>query len=75
MARVLSGIRSGLFVALPQKAQYRLSFVRCPYCDPDGLGTAERWAEFERKVTDPRVLALLGLDADTSAESVGGDDD
>ena len=75
LARVLSGIRSGLFVALPQKAQYRLSFVRCPYCDPDGLGTAERWAEFERKVTDPRVLALLGLDADTSAESAGGDDD
>lgn len=70
MARVIDGIRSGLYVGRPEKAQYRLSFVSCPYCDPDGLGTAERWAEFERKTADPRVAALLGLD-----DSEAGDDD
>jgi len=62
LGQVVDGIRSALFVGRPEKAQYRLSFVRCPYCDPDGLGTADRWAEFERKVHDPRVAALLGLD-------------
>ncbi len=76
LTRVLDGIRSGLFVARPEKAQYRLSFVRCPYCDPDGLGTAERWTEFERKSADPRVIALLGLgdDADAAPVEGGGDD-
>ncbi len=74
MARVVEGIRSGLYVGRPAKAQYRLSFVTCPYCDPDGLGTAERWAEFERKSADPRVAALLGLDGD-DGEPQGGSDD
>ena len=69
LARVLDGIRSGLFVGRPEKSQFRLSFVKCPYCDPDGLGTAERWAEFDRKSSDPRVAALLG----TTDEEVGDD--
>lgn len=69
LARVLDGIRSGLFVGRTEKSQYRLSFVKCPYCDPDGLGTAERWAEFDRKSSDPRVAALLG-----TADEEAGDD-
>ncbi len=60
--RILAGIRSGLFVALPEKSQFRLSFTKCEYCDPDHLGTSELWTEFERKLADPRVTALLGLD-------------
>lgn len=64
LAAIAHGIRSRLFVALPQKAQYRLSFNRCPWCDPDDMGTAERWEEFERKQHDPRVAALLGLTDD-----------
>ena len=61
LEHVLDGIRSGVFVARPEKSQFRLSFVPCEYCDPDHLGTAPRWEEFERKQADPRVAALLGL--------------
>ena len=68
VAHVLAGIRSGLFIALPGKSQFKLSFTQCEYCDPDNLGTAELWAEFERKAADPRVMALLGL-----AEATEGD--
>ncbi len=60
LQRILDGIRSGVFVARPEKSQFRLSFVPCEYCDPDHLGTAERWSEFERKAADPRVADLLG---------------
>ena len=61
LQHILDGIRSGVFVARPEKSQFRLSFVPCEYCDPDHLGTAERWTEFERKMADPRVAAMLGL--------------
>lgn len=64
LAHVVGGIRSGLFLARPEKSQFRLSFVKCPYCDPDGLGTAERWAEFDRKQSDPRVRALFATEAE-----------
>ncbi|MEI7548189.1 MAG: PD-(D/E)XK nuclease family protein, partial [Actinomycetota bacterium] len=76
LARILDGISSGLFVALPQKSQYQLSFTPCEYCDPDHLGTAERWAQFERKLADPRVSALLGsfIDMDDANEGRLGDD-
>jgi hypothetical protein len=58
---IISGIRSGLFVARPEKSQFKLSFTPCEYCDPDHLGTADAWRRFERKLADPRVAALLGL--------------
>ena len=68
LARVVGHIRSGLFVALPEKSQFRRSWVSCPYCDPDHLGTAEKWTEFERKARDPRVAELI-------ATLAGSDDD
>ncbi|MDO8391213.1 MAG: PD-(D/E)XK nuclease family protein [Actinomycetota bacterium] len=74
IAHVLDGIRSGLFIALPGKSQFKLSFTQCEYCDPDNLGTAEQWAEFERKAADPRVLALLGLADDHDTVGGGSDD-
>jgi ATP-dependent helicase/nuclease subunit B len=68
LQRVLDGIRSGVFVARPEKSQFRFSFVPCEYCDPDHLGTAERWTQFERKLADPRVAALLGLLAEEPSD-------
>ena len=67
LQHIINGIRSGVFVARPEKSQFRLSFVSCEYCDPDHLGTAERWTQFERKLADPRVAALLGI-ADDAQE-------
>ncbi len=57
---VSEGIRSGLFIARPEKSQFRRAgYVVCEYCDPDHLGTAELWAEFERKQHDPRLQPVL----------------
>lgn len=59
---IAAGIRSGLFIARPEKSQFRLAgWVSCDYCDPDHLGTAELWNEFERKQHDPRLLPVLGV--------------
>ncbi|HQZ33443.1 MAG TPA: PD-(D/E)XK nuclease family protein [Ilumatobacteraceae bacterium] len=68
LQHIIGGIRSGVFVARPEKSQFRVGYVKCEYCDPDHLGTAQRWTEFERKQADPRVNALLGL-ADDDLES------
>jgi len=73
LQHIVDGIRSGVFVARPEKSQFRLSFVSCEYCDPDHLGTAERWTQFERKLADPRVAALFGIafEGDESGEAPG----
>ncbi len=65
LVTIVDGIAAGLFFAVPPRSQHRLPFVRCEYCDPDHLGTAERYEEFRRKLVDP-VLARW---------SDGGDDD
>ncbi|MGB8858058.1 MAG: PD-(D/E)XK nuclease family protein [Ilumatobacteraceae bacterium] len=67
LRHILDGIRSGVFVARPEKSQFRLSFTPCEFCDPDHLGTAERWSQFERKLADPRVAGLLGLQVHDAA--------
>ena len=69
---IVTGIRSGLFVARPAKSQFKLSFTPCEYCDPDHLGTADAWRRFERKLADPRMAAMFGASA-TDGE-VGIDD-
>jgi hypothetical protein len=54
LALVVSGIETGYFPNRPERPGWRF-FVGCHYCEPDGLGTAERWAEWERKQHDPRL--------------------
>ena len=73
LQHILDGIRSGVFVARPEKSQFRLGFTPCEYCDPDHLGTAERWAQFERKLADPRVRRLLGEHDDPPADGDAAD--
>jgi hypothetical protein len=36
-------------------------FVPCRFCDPDGLGTTERWREWRRKRRAPELAALVAL--------------
>jgi hypothetical protein len=70
--RIVGGIRSGLFVARPDKSQFKFSYTPCEYCDPDHLGTADAWRRFERKLSDPRVPMVLGLAA---LDDEGADDE
>ena len=61
LALVVTGIESGFFPNRPERPGWRF-YVGCHYCEPDGLGTAERWAEWERKHHDPRLTAWFGTD-------------
>jgi hypothetical protein len=54
LAHVVAGIESGVFPNLPDQPGWQ-PFVSCEYCQPDRLGTAERWAEWTRKRHDPRL--------------------
>jgi ATP-dependent helicase/nuclease subunit B len=74
LGHVVSGIRAGLFVARPDAPAARSPFVACWYCEPDGLGTAERYPEWGRKRNDPRGarwFAEPADDADADAEAGG----
>ena len=36
---------------------------RCDYCDPDGMGTTDRWREWERKFAAPELAGFRSLSA------------
>jgi ATP-dependent helicase/nuclease subunit B len=59
LAHVVAGIESGFFPNLPERPGWRF-FVGCWYCEPDGLGASERWAEWQRKRHDPRLAPWFG---------------
>lgn len=53
-------IRAGLFPArAPAEDDY--GYVRCPYCNPDGLGYADRRRQWEAKAGDPALAEYLAL--------------
>lgn len=54
LAQVVAGIDAGVFPSRPKAPGFQ-RWVDCACCDPDGLGTAERFAEWERTRTDPRL--------------------
>ena len=59
LALVVAGIETGYFPNRPERPGYRF-YVSCEYCEPDHLGTAERWAEWDRKQHDPRLAPWFG---------------
>jgi RecB family exonuclease len=64
---IVDGIENGVFPATPPQPA-PTPFIQCRYCDPDGMGTTDRWREWERKYDAPEmafVHALAGEDADT----------
>jgi ATP-dependent helicase/nuclease subunit B len=63
LQHVVTGIEAGWFPATAVKPQYRFR-VDCTYCEPDSLGTAERYAEWERKRLDPRLAPWFPDDGD-----------
>jgi ATP-dependent helicase/nuclease subunit B len=57
---IVGGIHGGIFVANPDRST--TPWVTCAYCDPDGLGTAELGARFERLGrTAPELHAYVGM--------------
>lgn len=71
LGEVVAGIEQGVFIARPDKPGWQL-YVPCVFCDPDGLGTAERWPEWERKHHDPRLARWFADPEPDEAEDGGG---
>lgn len=60
LATIVDGIEHGQFVARPT-ATSSDPWVRCRYCDPDGLGVTDRRREWDRKRRDPLLAAYAAL--------------
>ncbi len=56
---LVAGIESGWFPPTPEPPKFEF-YVKCWYCTPDGLGSAERYPEWERKRHDPRLARWFG---------------
>lgn len=75
LTHIVHGVESALFHQVPERSQFRLSWVACPYCDPDGLGTVERYEEFARKSGphgDARVATIALATGSTASTDDGG---
>lgn len=60
LAVLARSIAAGVFPArAPEDADY--GYVRCPYCNPDGVGYTERRREWEAKRDDPALATYVGL--------------
>ncbi len=56
LGHLVSGIESGLFPATPEVPKWEFR-IGCHYCQPDRLGVAERFGEWQLKQSDPRFAA------------------
>jgi ATP-dependent helicase/nuclease subunit B len=52
LVAIVDGIEAGAFPARPTETSTD-PWVRCRFCNPDGLGVSERKREWERKRADP----------------------
>jgi ATP-dependent helicase/nuclease subunit B len=60
LATITDGIAAGIFPPRPT-ATASEPFIRCHYCDPDGLVVADRRRQWERKRDDPFVALYTRL--------------
>ncbi len=57
---IIDGIEAGVFPLRPTEPAPS-PFVKCEYCDPDHMGTTDRWREWERKSSAPELVGLHSL--------------
>lgn len=58
---IVRGIRSGVFPGFARPADDRRHYRVCPYCDPDGLGTADIGHSWRLKRDDPALAVFARL--------------
>ncbi len=61
LGHLVNGIETGLFPATPDVPKWEFR-IGCHYCQPDGLGVAERFAEWQLKQGDPRFAPWANID-------------
>jgi RecB family exonuclease len=57
---IVDGIERGCFPGRPAAPGPRF-YIDCEYCDPDHLGTGDRWRDWIRKVRAPELEAYVTL--------------
>ena len=67
MRTIVDGIERGVFPLAPTEPA-PTPFVQCVYCDPDGMGTTDRWREWERKYEAPELAVFRNLAAPEPGE-------
>ncbi len=58
---IVAGIRGGIFPGFAQRGDDRMPHVVCPYCDPDGAGSADVLRQWHRKRGDAALAAFADL--------------
>ena len=58
---VVAGIRGGIFPGYAQRGDDRKPHVVCPYCDPDGAGSADVLRQWRLKRGDAALAAFADL--------------
>ena len=61
VSTVVAGIRGGVFPGFARPEDDRRHYRVCPYCDPDGLGTADLQHSWRRMRDDPAVARYAEL--------------
>jgi RecB family exonuclease len=59
LAEVVEAIEAGVFPSTPAEPTFQ-PWVGCWYCEPDALGTAARWADWQRKRHAPALARWFG---------------
>ncbi len=59
---IVDGIEAGVFPLVPDEPAPS-PFIACHFCDPDGMGTTDRWREWERKYDAPQLAGFRSLSA------------
>lgn len=72
LGKVVAGIRSGLYPNVTEPPKFEFS-IRCHYCQPDGLGVDERWAEWSVKRHDERLRPWFPVDELAGEDRAGVD--
>ncbi len=57
---IVDGIEAGVFPAVPAEPA-PTPFILCHFCDPDGMGTTDRWREWQRKFGAPELEGFRAL--------------
>ncbi len=66
----VNGMTSGLFPMKPPEPKWS-SFTQCQFCDPDDLGTTDRYREWERVRFAPELREYLEFIEPELAQEAG----
>jgi RecB family exonuclease len=68
LGAVVAGIESGLYPNVTGPPKFEL-YIRCQFCQPDGLGVDERWAEWSVKRHDERLRRWFPVEEGTDDDA------